>query len=79
MHVPVDLAASRGTGGLLDERRGHTEATVALCLAGGLPPVGVCGEVMNADGAMAGEAALDAFALRWGLPLVDVADLRRWL
>ena len=65
--------------GLLAERAGHTECTVALCTAAGLPPVGVCCEVMNPDGTMAGPADLEAAALRWGLPLVDVADLRAWL
>lgn len=65
--------------GLLAERPGHTESTVALCLAAGLPPVGVCCEVMNPDGTMAGAADLEAAALRWGLPLVDVSDLRAWL
>jgi 3,4-dihydroxy 2-butanone 4-phosphate synthase len=65
--------------GLLAERRGHTESTVAMCLAADLPPVDVCCEVMNPDGTMAGAADLEAAALRWGLPLVDVSDLRRWL
>jgi riboflavin synthase alpha subunit len=65
--------------GLLAERAGHTESTVAVCLAAGLPPVGVCCEVMNPDGVMAGAADLEAAALRWGLPLVDVGDLRTWL
>ncbi|WP_020670089.1 3,4-dihydroxy-2-butanone-4-phosphate synthase [Amycolatopsis nigrescens] len=65
--------------GLLAERMGHTEATVALCEAAGLPPVGVCSEVMNADGTMAGAADLEIAALRWGMPLVDIADLRSWL
>jgi 3,4-dihydroxy 2-butanone 4-phosphate synthase/3,4-dihydroxy 2-butanone 4-phosphate synthase/GTP cyclohydrolase II len=65
--------------GLLAERGGHTESTVAMCLAAGLPPVGVCCEVMNPDGTMAGAADLEAAALRWGLPLVDVSDLRAWL
>jgi hypothetical protein len=32
-----------------------------------------------ADGTMAGPADLEAAALRWGLPLVDVGDLRTWL
>ena len=50
-----------------------------MCLAAGLPPVGVCCEVMNPDGTMAGAADLEAAALRWGLPLVDVSDLRAWL
>ncbi|MEV4470123.1 riboflavin synthase [Nonomuraea salmonea] len=65
--------------GLLQERAGHTESTVALCLAAGLPPVGVCCEVMRRDGTMAGAADLEASALRWGLPLVDIDDLRTWL
>jgi 3,4-dihydroxy 2-butanone 4-phosphate synthase/3,4-dihydroxy 2-butanone 4-phosphate synthase/GTP cyclohydrolase II len=114
-HIPVDLAASAGTGvsaaeraavvrrlaspaavpadflrpghvyplrarpGLLSERAGHTEATVALCRAAGLPPVGVCCEVMNRDGTMAGPADLEIAALRWGLPLVELPDLVAWL
>jgi 3,4-dihydroxy 2-butanone 4-phosphate synthase/3,4-dihydroxy 2-butanone 4-phosphate synthase/GTP cyclohydrolase II len=65
--------------GLLAERAGHTESTVALCAAAGLPPVGVCCEVMNPDGTMAGPADLEASSLRWGLPLVDIGDLRSWL
>jgi 3,4-dihydroxy 2-butanone 4-phosphate synthase len=65
--------------GLLAERPGHTESTIALCLAAGLPPVGVCCEVMGPDGTMSGPAELEASALRWGLPLIDVADLRAWL
>ena len=65
--------------GLLAERRGHTEATVALCVAAGLAPVGVCCEVMRPDGVMAGAADLEQFALRWELPMIDIHDLARWL
>jgi 3,4-dihydroxy 2-butanone 4-phosphate synthase/3,4-dihydroxy 2-butanone 4-phosphate synthase/GTP cyclohydrolase II len=65
--------------GGLAERAGHTEASVALCEAAGLPKVAVICEVMSADGVMAGGAALERFALRWGLPVVDVADLAAWL
>jgi len=65
--------------GLLAERAGHTESTIALCRAAGLPPVGVCCEIMGPDGVMAGAADLEAFALRWGLPLVSVSDLKLWL
>ncbi|MCC8243223.1 riboflavin synthase [Saccharothrix luteola] len=65
--------------GGLAERGGHTEATVALCVAAGLPPVGVCCEVMNPDGTMAKAADLEIAALRWGLPMVDVDDLRKYL
>jgi riboflavin synthase alpha subunit len=65
--------------GLLRERAGHTEATVALCHAAGLPTVGVCCEVMNRDGSMAGPAELERFALEWGLPLIDIGELVRRL
>ena len=46
---------------------------------GGLAPVGVCCEVMNRDGTMAGAADLEVAALRWGLPLIEIADLKAWL
>ncbi len=65
--------------GLLAERKGHTEATVALCIAAGLAPVGVCCEVMRPDGVMADAVDLEQFALRWELPMIGVDDLARWL
>jgi riboflavin synthase alpha subunit len=74
-HV-IPLAARPG---LLGERQGHTEATIALCAAAGLAPVGVCCEIMNPDGSMAQAGDLEAATLRWGLPLVDISDLRSWL
>ncbi|MDJ0786391.1 MAG: riboflavin synthase [Myxococcota bacterium] len=61
--------------GGLRERAGHTEVTVALCEAAGLPTVGVCCEVMNPSGEMARAADLERFALDWGLPLIDIRDL----
>jgi 3,4-dihydroxy 2-butanone 4-phosphate synthase len=76
---PGHVYPLRARPGLLAERTGHTEATVALCLAAGLPPVGVCCEVMNRDGTMAGAADLEVAALRWGLPLVELPDLKAWL
>ncbi|MCO5992246.1 3,4-dihydroxy-2-butanone-4-phosphate synthase [Actinoallomurus rhizosphaericola] len=59
-------------------RAGHTEATVALCVAARPPPAGVCCEVMNPDGTIATAAELEVAALP-GLPLLDVDDLRRHL
>lgn len=53
------------------ERASHTEATVALCQAAGLAPVGVCCEVMNFDGTMAGRQTWKprhcAGAFRWSI------------
>jgi 3,4-dihydroxy 2-butanone 4-phosphate synthase/3,4-dihydroxy 2-butanone 4-phosphate synthase/GTP cyclohydrolase II len=65
--------------GGLAERAGHTEAGVQLCQAAGLPAVAAVCEVMSPDGTMAGVAELERFALHWGLPLVDIADLTAWL
>ena len=65
--------------GGLAERSGHTECTVASCVAAGLPPVGVCCEVMNPDGTMARADDLEVAALRLGMPLLDVADLCKYL
>ncbi len=76
---PGHVFPLRARPGLLAERAGHTEATVAACVAAGLPPVGVCCEVMNPDGVMAGAADLESAALSWGLPLIDVTDLKTWL
>lgn len=60
-------------------RTGHTEAAVELCRAAGLPTVAAICEVMSRDGTMAGFAELERFALRWGLPLIDINDLIAWL
>jgi 3,4-dihydroxy 2-butanone 4-phosphate synthase/3,4-dihydroxy 2-butanone 4-phosphate synthase/GTP cyclohydrolase II len=65
--------------GGLRSRAGHTEATVELCRAAGLASVGVCCEVMHPDGHMAGPAELERFGLRWGLPMIDIGELGRFL
>ncbi len=76
---PGHVYPLRARPGLLADRAGHTEATVALCIAAGLPPVGVCCEVMNRDGTMASAAEAEVAALRWGMPLVEMPDLKAWL
>ena len=76
---PGHVFPLRARPGLLAERRGHTEAAVALCRAGGLPPVAAICEIMTPDGDMAGEAELERFSLRWGLPMVAIDDLAAWL
>jgi 3,4-dihydroxy 2-butanone 4-phosphate synthase/3,4-dihydroxy 2-butanone 4-phosphate synthase/GTP cyclohydrolase II len=63
----------------LQERTGHTEASLALCEAAGLPAVAAICEIMGPDGTMAGPDEAERFALRWSLPLVDIADLCTWL
>jgi riboflavin synthase alpha subunit len=56
-------------------RRGHTEASLALCAAGGLPTVAVICEVMGPDGHMLTGPAVERFALAWSLPLISVDEL----
>lgn len=64
-----------GRPGGMSVRRGHTEASLALCEAAGLPTVGVICEVMGPDGAMLVGSSVERFALRWELPLVSIDEL----
>jgi 3,4-dihydroxy 2-butanone 4-phosphate synthase/3,4-dihydroxy 2-butanone 4-phosphate synthase/GTP cyclohydrolase II len=64
-----------GRPGGLAERRGHTEASLALCAVAGLPTVSVICEVMGADGLMLTGSAVERFALRWGLPMLAIDEL----
>jgi 3,4-dihydroxy 2-butanone 4-phosphate synthase len=65
--------------GGLAERQGHTEASLAVCEAAGLPTVAAICELMGPDGTMAGADEAERFALRWSLPLIGVDDLCTWL
>lgn len=64
-------------GGVL-ARRGHTEATVDLCAAAGLEPVGALCEILRPDGSMARLPDLVALARDLDMPIVSVADLVAW-
>jgi 3,4-dihydroxy 2-butanone 4-phosphate synthase/3,4-dihydroxy 2-butanone 4-phosphate synthase/GTP cyclohydrolase II len=64
-----------GSPGGLVARRGHTEASLALREAAGLPTVAVICEVMGPDGHMLTGPAVERFALAWSLPLISVDDL----
>lgn len=64
-----------GRPGGLAERCGHTEASLALCEAAGLPTVSVICEVMGPDGHMLTAGAVERFALRWGQPMVSIDEL----
>jgi 3,4-dihydroxy 2-butanone 4-phosphate synthase/3,4-dihydroxy 2-butanone 4-phosphate synthase/GTP cyclohydrolase II len=56
-------------------RRGHTEASLAICEAAGLPTVAAICEVMGPDGHMLTGPAVERFALAWSLPLISVSEL----
>ncbi len=61
-------------GGVL-MRSGHTEAAVDLCRLSNLPPVGVISELMNEDGTVMRGDEVRAFAEKYALKMVSVADL----
>ena len=65
--------ASRPGG--LAVRRGHTEASLALCEAAGLPTVAAICEVMGPDGHMLTGSAVERFALNRGLPMIAIDEL----
>jgi 3,4-dihydroxy 2-butanone 4-phosphate synthase len=64
-----------GRPGGLAARRGHTEASLALCQAAGLPTVAAICEVMGPDGHMLTGPAVERFALHWGIPVIAIDDL----
>ena len=64
-------------GGVL-KRAGHTEAAVDLAQLSGLAPAGVICEIQNSDGSMARLEQLRDYATRWGLKLINIADLIRY-
>jgi 3,4-dihydroxy 2-butanone 4-phosphate synthase/3,4-dihydroxy 2-butanone 4-phosphate synthase/GTP cyclohydrolase II len=64
-----------GRAGGLVERAGHTEASLALCGAAGLPAVAAICEVMGPDGHMLTGSAVERFALAWSLPMISIAEL----
>lgn len=60
-------------------RRGHTEATVELMQLAGLEPVGICCEIMNADGTMARLDDIIEFKNKHGLKLISVEELVKYI
>ncbi len=61
-------------GGVL-VRAGHTEGSIDLVRTAGKRPVAIVCEIMNDDGTMARGSELEAFASKYGLPIVSIADL----
>ncbi len=58
------------------ERNGHTEATVDLMRLAGLNPVGVCVEIMRADGTMMRQVELLEQAAKWQMPVITIKALQ---
>jgi len=65
-------------GGVL-VRAGQTEGSVDLARLSGLKPAGVLCEIMNQDGTMARMPELRVVARRFGLKIVTIADLLKYV
>ena len=65
--------------GGLHERRGHTEASMALCELTGSNPSAVLSELVNDDGSMMRGAQITEFAKQHGLEVISIDELSRVL
>lgn len=77
---PGHLVPLRAREGGVLTRKGHTEASVDLCLMTNQTPAGVLCELVNDDlmGTMARRDDCRAFADRWGLKMISVDMLAEW-
>ena len=64
--------------GLLMERKGHTEASVQLCMLSGLNPVAVICELMNPDGTMMRLKDCKQLSSTFNIPLITVKDIEEY-
>ena len=65
--------------GGLHERRGHTEASIALCELSGSNPSAVLSELVNDDGSMMRGGQITEFAKEHGLEIISIDELARVL
>lgn len=77
--VPGHIFPLIGAEGGVRVRPGHTEATIELARLAGLAPSGVLIEVLNEDGSMARLSDLEKVAVKFGLKLISIKDLIRYL
>ena len=66
------------SGGTL-ARQGHTEAAVDLCRLAGVAPVGVLCEILSDDGSMARTPELMEKARQWGMRIITIETLVKYL
>ena len=83
--VPTDFARPGhvfpliSVAGGLHERRGHTEASIALCELTGSNPAAVLSELVNDDGSMMRGSQITEFAKEHGLEIISIDELSRVL
>ncbi len=78
-HVPICIARER----LLNERKGHTELSVALLKIAGLTPVACGCEMMGEDGRALSKEEAEAYARKKGYVFLEGSEIeeewRKWL
>ena len=74
-HVFPLISAAGG----LHERRGHTEASIALCELSESNPSAVLSELVNDDGSMMRGGQITEFAKEHGLEIISIDELARAL
>lgn len=72
---PGHLFPLRPRPGLLDERQGHTEASIKLCRIANLKPVAIICEIMNDDGSMARVPDLEIFQKKHNLNMISIDEI----
>lgn len=72
---PGHLFPLRPRAGLLNDRQGHTEASVQLCMMAGTKPVAIICEIMNTDGSMARIPDLEPYAIKWDLNMISIDEV----
>lgn len=77
---PGHMVPLRARDGGTLVRKGHTEASIDLCLLTNLPKAGVLCELVNdnEEGSMARRDDCRRFADRWGLKMISVEMLAGW-
>ncbi len=65
--------------GGLHQRRGHTEASIALCELTGSHPSAVLSELVNDDGSMMRGAQITEFATKHAIEVISIDELSRVL
>jgi 3,4-dihydroxy 2-butanone 4-phosphate synthase/GTP cyclohydrolase II len=72
---PGHMFPLRAKPGLLEERRGHTEASVQLMQAANLKPLAIIVEIMNEVGTMIKGDDLHQFAKIYNLNIISVQEI----
>lgn len=75
---PGHLFPLRARPRLLQERQGHTESSIELCLLAEMKPIAIIIEVMNDDGSMARLPQLEELANKFKLNMISIDEIREY-